>query len=624
MPTTVSLPPLDERTPSVSDAASAARRVLYDLPTAVLPAYLLALGTASVARAPLLLAVGAAVALLAATGRIEPALEAAAPLLEERGGAADTAPGGPVPGVPPELETAIDGLAVPEVGALLLAGGVVSVVVLVLARGVASAVTQTTVWATLAVGDEPGGSSGERDPAHRALTAGVRGAGRWQTFAGLFLLKSLLGVVFVGGPVVLAFSLATTQPAAALVGVLLALVGVLVTLVGLGLLAFAGPAVVVDDRGVFGAVRASLGVFRYQLGTAVGFVLVVAVLYVGAGIVAGVLSAVGAARLGALVTPLFVAPFADLLATAVYAGARTEPDRLTQSPADEPTASGSGATPSTDEPTAFDGESTAFDDEPTETGVEPTATESTVEPTATESTVEPTATEAGVGSTATEPRGSGVESTGVADSAPTVPVRDRNGVGERLRRAFGGGLRAFGEFVLATPAAVVGALAVFTLGLAGGWAVTAPAGVAVPAPSDVGNVFGALPVNDFVNIAANNWLVAAGSVYSGLAFGVPAAVSAAFNGAVVGALAGAFELRALVALVAPHGVIEIPVLAVTWGLGLHLAGVGWRAVRGETDAGSVADRLHETAHVLGGAAVLLVVAALVEAFLTPEIAALVL
>jgi len=619
VPTAVSLPPLDERTSSVSDAASAARRVLYDLPTAVLPAYLLALGTASVARAPLLLAVGAAVALLAATGRIEPVLEAAAPLLEERGGAADTAPGGPVPGVPPELETAIDGLAVPEVGALLLAGGVVSVVVLVLARGVASAVTQTTVWATLAVGDEPGGSSGERDPAHRALTAGVRGAGRWQTFAGLFLLKSLLGVVFVGGPVVLAFSLATTQPAAALVGVLLALVGVLVTLVGLGLLAFAGPAVVVDDRGVFGAVRASLGVFRYQLGTAVGFVLVVAVLYVGAGIVAGVLGAVGAARLGALVTPLFVAPFADLLATAVYAGARTEPDRLTQSPADEPT--------------AFDGESTAFDDEPTETGVEPTATESTVEPTATESTVEPTATEstveptateAGVESTATEPRGSGVESTGVADSAPTVPVRDRNGVGERLRRAFGGGLRAFGEFVLATPAAVVGALAVFTLGLAGGWAVTAPAGVAVPAPSDVGNVFGALPVNDFVNIAANNWLVAAGSVYSGLAFGVPAAVSAAFNGAVVGALAGAFELRAMLALVAPHGVIEIPVLVVTWGLGLHLAGVGWRAVRGETNAASVADRLRETAHVLGGAAVLLVVAALVEAFLTPEIAALVL
>ena len=582
----------------MSDAASAAGRALYDLPTAVLPAYLLAVGTASVARAPFLLAVGAAVAFLAATGRVESVLEAAAPLFERdgesAGGGAAAGPGAAPPELPPGLGEAVGRLAVPEVGALVLAGGVVSVVVLVLVRGVASAVTQTTVWAALAVDGDGGAPTEASDPAGRALTAGVSGAGRWQTFAALFLLKALIGVVFLGGPVALTISLLGVQPAAALLGILLLLVGIVVTALLLGLLAFAGPAIVVDDRGVFGAVRASLGFFRYQLGTAVGFVLVVAVLYVGAGVIAGVLGAVGAARLGALVTPLFVAPFADLLATAVYAGARTEPDRLTQSPADDPA---------------------AFDDEPTETGVEPTATETGVEPTATETGVEPTAT---------EPSGSGVESAGVADSAPTVPVRDRDGVGERLRRAFGGGLRAFGEFALAAPAAVVGALAVFTLGLAGGWAVTAPAGVAVPAPSDVGNVFGALPVNDFVNIAANNWLVAAGSVYSGLAFGVPAAVSAAFNGAVVGALAGAFELRAMLALVAPHGVIEIPVLVVTWGLGLHLAGVGWRAVRGETDAASVADRLRETAHVLGGAAVLLVVAALVEAFLTPEIAALVL
>jgi len=485
-PTAVSLPPLDERAPSVSDAASAAGRVLYDLPTAVLPAYLLAVGTASVARAPFLLGVGAAVALLAATGRIEPVLEAAAPLLERgsesgEGGVA-AGPGVAGPQLPPELTEAVGRLAVPEVGALVLAGGVVSVAVLVLVRGVASAVTQTTVWAALAVDGDGRASTDASDPAHRALTAGVSGAGRWQTFAALFLLKALIGVLCIGGPLALTISLFGVQPAAALLGILLLLVGVVVTVLLLGLLAFAGPAIVVDDRGVFGAVRASLGFFRYQLGTAVGFVLVVAGLYVGAGVVAGVLGAVGAARLGALVTPLFVAPFADLLATAVYAGARTEPDRLTQSPADDPA---------------------AFDDEPTETGVESTATESAVE------------------STATGSRRSGVESAGVTDSAPTVPVRDRAGVRERLRRAFGGGLRAFGEFALAAPAAVVGALAVFTLGLAGGWAVTAPAGVAVPAPSDVGNVFGALPVNDFVNIAANNWLVAAGSVYSGRRRSVP-------------------------------------------------------------------------------------------------------
>ena len=563
--------------------------MLYDLPTAVLPAYLFAFGTASVARAPLLLAVGAAVALLTATGRIEAVLEAAAPLLEDRGEAAGVDPTAPASGLPPELESAVSGLVGPEVGALLLAGVAVSVVVLVLVRGVASAVTQTTVWATIAVGDDP--AEPESDPARRASTAGVRGAGRWRTFAGLFLLKVLLGVVLVGGPIVLAVSSAASRPVVALAGVLLAFVGAIVTLLGLALLAFAGPAIVVDDRGVFGAVRASLGVFRHQLGSAVGLVVIVGGLYLGAAVVASVLGRVDAARLGALVTPLFVAPFADVLATAVYAGARTESGTARRTPADDPTDADTEP-PAGDDATGVGDDVTGAGDDVTEASVDPVAT-------------------------ATEP---------ADDTTPavTVPVRRRNGAGERLRNAFGGGLRAFGEFALAAPAAVVGALAVFVLGLGGGWAVTAPAGVAVPPPSDVGNVFGALPVNDFVNIAANNWLVAAGGVYSGLAFGVPAAVGAAFNGAVVGALAGAFELRALLALVVPHGVIEIPVLVVTWGLGLHLAGVGWRAVRGETDAATVARRLREAAHVLGGAAVLLVVAALVEAFLTPEIAALVL
>ncbi|ERH12535.1 MAG: membrane protein (DUF95) [halophilic archaeon J07HB67] len=398
----------------------------------------------------------------------------------------------------------------------------------------------------------------------------MRGAGRWRTFAGLFSLKLLVGVVFVGGPVLLV-SASGGQVGVALLGVLLAVVGVVATLLSLGLLAFAGPAIVVDDRGVFGAVRASLGMFRHHLGTAVGFVALVAALYVGALVAAGLLGAGGAGRVGALLTPLFVAPFTDVLATGVYAGVQTEPGTPTGTTVDEPTP------------------------EPDERGVELTGTA--------------TGRAASAGST---------------DTTLTVPVRSRNGVGERLRQAFGGGLRAFAEFALATPGAVAAILVVFGLGAVGGWSLTAPAGVAVPAPSDVGNVFGTLPVNDFVNIAANNWLVAASGVYSGLAFGVPAAVGAAFNGALVGALAGVFEPRVILALVAPHGVIEIPVLAVTWGLGLHLAGVGWRAVRGQTDAPTVATRLREAAHVLGGAAVLLVVAALVEAFVTPEIAALVL
>lgn len=576
-PTDRSLPPLSDRDPSVSEAADAAVRVLRDLPTAVLPAYLFALGAAGVARAPLLLAGGVALAFLAVTGRIEPVLRAAEPLVDRDGpagesGAGDPAapPGAPDIQIPPELSAAVADLAAPTVVGLVLAGVLASVLVFALVRGVSVAVTQSTVWAVLAVGDDP-------EPARTALTAGVRGAGRWQTFLGLFLLRLGVGLLFVGAPLAATASLAAAGSVAALVTVLLALGGVLVTLLVFALLSFAGPAAVVDDRGIAGAVRGSLGFFRRHTAAGVGFVVAAAGLYLASGVVSGVLGAVSAARLGALLTPLVVAPVVDLLATGVYAAVRT-----------------GSATP---------------DDPETPAGVE----------------LDGGVPEGGAAGPDPEPDPPGSAGGATpADGTPTVPTRSRPALTDRLRTAFGGGLRAFAGFASTTPLAVVGALAAFTLGVLGGWSLTAPAGLAVPAPEDVGNVFGTLPVNDFLNIAANNWLVAATGVYSGLAFGLPAAVAAAFNGALVGALAGAFDLRAFLALVAPHGVLEIPVLLVAWGLGLHLAGVGWRAVRGRTDAATVADELRHGAHVLGGVAVLLVVAALIEAFVTPALAALVL
>ncbi|MFC7135767.1 stage II sporulation protein M [Halobaculum litoreum] len=125
-------------------------------------------------------------------------------------------------------------------------------------------------------------------------------------------------------------------------------------------------------------------------------------------------------------------------------------------------------------------------------------------------------------------------------------------------------------------------------GIAVGYATTAPYGVTAEGPADVAGVFGAVAVGPFVTIAANNWVVSAGLAYGGLAFGLPAVSGLAFNGVLVGALAGVFDRTAFLALVAPHGVLELPVIAVAGGLGLHLGGVGWRAVRGETDAERVA------------------------------------
>lgn len=685
-PTAATLPAFDDRDPSISASLSAAVRLLRDFPAAVFPAYLLALGTASVARVPVLLGIAAATGFLATTGRIEPVLQAAEPLFREAQATTGESSGGPFggggifggdtppdgasgdPGFSPELEAALADLVTPETVLLVLGGGALALVVGLLARAVAVAVAQSTVWATLTVADgrgapatgdttsSAGGSKRAADgstatgvasrASHAALTDGVRGAGRWRTFLGLALVRLLVAAVLVGGALLVTGVLTALSPAAIVLGVLGTLAAVAVTLVVLLVLSFANPAAVVDDRGVSGAIRGSLGFVRRHPGETVVFGLVAAGLYVGAGVAAGALSAAGAGRVGGLFVPLAVLPLVDLLATGLYAGVRRPSERLDHEAATdrEPTP---GRTPSADRTAAdeqpgrastasTDHTDTAPDDggfqwvtetESAETGAD-AAPERGDDATAErgddasperndDATADPSAPDTGAVT--------GSEPSRDADTPPlAVPVGERDSLGVALRRLFGDGLRRCLGFVPRHPIAVVVATLAFVVGGAGGWAVVAPSGIAVPPPGDVRGVFGAFPVSTFANIAANNWLVAVSGAFGGLAFAVPAATAAAFNGAVIGALAAAFDPRALVALVAPHGVIELPVLVVAWGMGLHLGAVGWRGVRGRADAATVARRLQTVASGLAGVAVLLVVASFVEAFLTPQIAALVL
>ncbi|WP_224448249.1 stage II sporulation protein M [Haloprofundus salilacus] len=197
----------------------------------------------------------------------------------------------------------------------------------------------------------------------------------------------------------------------------------------------------------------------------------------------------------------------------------------------------------------------------------------------------------------------------------------------RRRRLVSGtrdGVGALGRFVVEHPGWNLVSTFVLAGSVLAGYVATSGYGIRIGAPGDVAGVFGVFPVDTFVNIAANNWLVAAGSAYGGLALGVPAAVSLAFNGLLVGALAGIFELTPFLALVAPHGVIELPGLIVAGALGLHLGRVGWSAYRGRRDAASLAGELRRAFRILVGLAVVFVVASFIEAFLTPRIAAAVL
>ncbi|WP_343067758.1 stage II sporulation protein M [Halobellus ruber] len=204
-------------------------------------------------------------------------------------------------------------------------------------------------------------------------------------------------------------------------------------------------------------------------------------------------------------------------------------------------------------------------------------------------------------------------------AAPSSPS-----LGTRLRTAFGGGLRAVGAFVRDHPIANLASLACFAAGGAAGWVAAGSTGVNLPVGGDVGGIFGALPLGTFLNLAINNWLVAVDLAYSGIAAGVPAVVTLAFNGLIVGAVGGVVDPVAFLALVAPHGVIEIPALVIGGAAGLSLGGVGVGALRGRYDDGDVAAAIRRTYRVLLGLVPLFVVAAAIEAFLTPAIARVVL
>lgn len=530
----------------VDDALRAAAGLLRRRAGAVLPYYALLAGTTDVARLPLVLAAVVVYAVLVSTGRLDSLIDDLAALVPK------VASGRPRPTAtavrPGTVQELVETLASPDVAGPILVGVGVAVCSYVLARGVARA----AALAALDAGFD------DRDP----LTGGVGGVDRWRTFVGLVVVRwGLLAVAAL--PVVAAVmgvgatlgavpstGTAPTLDSSAALAVLAALAGVVVTVVAvvavLTLLAFAGPAAVVDDVGVRGAVRRSAGVPLAHPGDFLLYGVVVVGTYVGVGVGAALLGVAGVGRLVALAVTYLVAPLLDGLAVALYRGWRVESDTVDA-----------------------EGKRDAF---------------------------------------------------GADGGVPNASDRERPG----MRRALRAGVSELVGFCRDDWRYVVAATAVLACSIAGGWAATAGYGVRIPAPADPRGVFGTVPVGPFVNIAVNNWLVAASAGFSGVFGGVPAAGTLLFNGLLVGGVAGVVDPATFVALVAPHGVVELPAIAVAGGVGLRLGHVAWGVWRGQRRQSDLADELERAWRVVVGLAVVFVVSGFVEAFVTPQVAAAVL
>lgn len=204
----------------------------------------------------------------------------------------------------------------------------------------------------------------------------------------------------------------------------------------------------------------------------------------------------------------------------------------------------------------------------------------------------------------------------------TPPSVETGAPADRFRATFRRGGRELLDFVPAHPGSLALCTLVFALGALGGYLAVAPYSLGLPAPEDPGMVFGSVPIDDFLTIATNNWLVAISQAFAGLAAGIPALTNLLFNGLLIGVVMGfGFDLPVAAALVVPHAVVEVPALLVSGALGVHLGRYAVRYLRADVAADALAAEMRRVFRMLLALAPVFVVAAAIEAFVTPLIAA---
>lgn len=124
--------------------------------------------------------------------------------------------------------------------------------------------------------------------------------------------------------------------------------------------------------------------------------------------------------------------------------------------------------------------------------------------------------------------------------------------------------------------------------------------------------------------AAHNLPIALATAGGFLALGVPTVYLLGFNGLLVGSAlwgaATALGPATALALVLPHGVLELPALWLAGGIAFRWVHAAWRVPRGDTSGPGAEALLARTLVAVGLVVGLLVVAAVVEARVTVPLA----
>ncbi len=134
---------------------------------------------------------------------------------------------------------------------------------------------------------------------------------------------------------------------------------------------------------------------------------------------------------------------------------------------------------------------------------------------------------------------------------------------------------------------------------------------------------GLLPPIFGIDLFLHNWLVSIAAALAGIGFAFPSFETVLFNGFILGALSPLVpNLTMLLAVILPHGIIEIPsfLLAGSVGIKLGYAALKTRTAPGPESTDYLSSTLRRAVYIVVGLAPLFLIAGLIESDLTPTIA----
>ena len=163
--------------------------------------------------------------------------------------------------------------------------------------------------------------------------------------------------------------------------------------------------------------------------------------------------------------------------------------------------------------------------------------------------------------------------------------------------------------------------------LAGSAVVGFLLGSAVPIdalPTAGGGGNGPFPALTTVDLAVNNLVAMVALSLGAVSLGLVTVLGLVLNGLLIGAVVGIAVQQVdplfVAALIVPHGVLEIPALLLASAIGLRFGRLTVRYIRGLEDRLVVRRDLREAGWLLAVSALLILVAAYIEANLTLELA----